>query len=830
VGCFWTDPQTKLDPHSIEAPPWNVPACDPTAGNSAEYGTVGDGGGNSCRLAFGSAAGNSGTKCGSTGQNTPADCHLLATLTFAEAAVDMNFFGIGGTCFSTMIFTSRSSQTLGDVGSDLKDIGGGEVDICGSKSGRKFEDLNGDGDDEGGEDPSLSGWTINLYEDDGDGVLEAGESTPLDTFVTDSNGEYEFTGLEPGDYIVCEVISDQAGWLQTFPTSSDSDAADCSIDSDLAPVGHAFEIEVLEDEAGNDFGNFERFDKSGTKFEDLDGDGDITEDSANTLSGWDIKIYDDVNGDGDLDSGDTLITTDATDANGDYEFPDLGPGDYIVCEVLQNGWVQTAPASGADCSFDSSLGPVGYAFSGASGTDHENNDFGNFELVEKRGTKFEDSDGDGNIAEDSANVLSGWEIRIYEDDGDGVLESGELASAVSDTTDGNGDYEFANLGPGSYIVCEVLQSGWVQTHPVSGTADCSVDSALGAEGHAFTTSSGTDHENNDFGNFELVEKRGTKFEDNDGDGDITESPDVTDVLSEWTIKIYKDVGSDPGDLDATDEFLASDTTDANGNYEFANLGPGSYVVCEVLLEGWIQTFPTSGADCTADASFGPFGYAFTTASGVDHEDNDFGNFELITKSGTKFKDTNGDGDVTGDSGLGGWTINIYEDAGTVGTLDAADTLIGTDVTDANGEYAFPSLGPGSYIVCEVAQDGWEQTLPTSGADCTFDPLNSPIGYAFTASSGVDHLDNDFANTELFRMIVITCGEATETLVVSEVDPDFTPPAAGDTDPELTIGTPPPLSGKTTAELQAYLCNLGGAQFNELPRGDYGTDTEIPDVP
>ena len=35
-------------------------------------------------------------------------------------------------------------------------------------------------------------------------------STPADTLVsstvTDSNGEYEFTGLNPGDYIVCEVI------------------------------------------------------------------------------------------------------------------------------------------------------------------------------------------------------------------------------------------------------------------------------------------------------------------------------------------------------------------------------------------------------------------------------------------------------------------------------------------------------------------------------------------------------------------------------------------------------------------------------------------------
>ena len=186
----------------------------------------------------------------------------------------------------------------------------------------------------------------------------------------------------------------------------------------------------------------------------------------------------------------------------------------------------------------------------------------------------------------------------------------------------------------------------------------------------------------------------------------------------------------------------------------------------------------------------------------------------------------GDGDLLEDTDneLEGWDIRIYEDAGTIGTLDAADVLLATDTTDANGEYEFPDLGPGSYIVCEVLQAGWDQTAPASGADCTFDPTNAPIGYAFTAQSGVDHLDNDFGNTELFRLIIITCSEANDTLVVSEVTPAFTG------SPLDTIGTPPALSGKTTAELQAYLCNLGGAQYNNLPRGTYETDTEIPKVP
>ena len=172
----------------------------------------------------------------------------------------------------------------------------------------------------------------------------------------------------------------------------------------------------------------------------------------------------------------------ATDASGEYAFEDLGPGDYIVCEVLKSGWVQTFPASGDDCSFDTALGSEGHAFSGTSGTDHLNNDFGNFELVEKRGTKFEDIDGDGDIAEDAANDLEGWDIKIWADDGTdpGVLDAGDTFIETA-TTDADGNYEFDELGPGSFIVCEVLEPGWIQTYPVTGTADCSSDSTLGAQ-------------------------------------------------------------------------------------------------------------------------------------------------------------------------------------------------------------------------------------------------------------------------------------------------------------------------------------------------------------
>ena len=75
----------------------------------------------------------------------------------------------------------------------------------------------------------------------------------------------------------------------------------------------------------------------GTKYHDRNSNG-IQDAGEEPLSGWTIFL--DTNDDGDLNTGETSTTT---DVDGNYSFVDLLPGDYIVREVIEDGWEQISP-------------------------------------------------------------------------------------------------------------------------------------------------------------------------------------------------------------------------------------------------------------------------------------------------------------------------------------------------------------------------------------------------------------------------------------------------------------------------------------------------------
>jgi hypothetical protein len=80
-----------------------------------------------------------------------------------------------------------------------------------------------------------------------------------------------------------------------------------------------------------------------------------------------------------------------------------------------------------------------------------------------------------------------------------------------------------------------------------------------------------------------------------------------------------------------------------------------------------------------------------------------------TISGIVFNDVNKNGVYdTGDTPLSGW--GVWINANTNGQPDPSGHQI---LTDANGNYSFSNLVPGTYIVDEFIPTGWTRTLPTT---------------------------------------------------------------------------------------------------------------------
>ena len=209
-------------------------------------------------------------------------------------------------------------------------------------------------------------------------------------------------------------------------------------------------------------------------------------------------------------------------------------------------------------------------------------------------------DADGNIAEDTGNPLSGWEIRAYADlNSNGILDQADYDNGIidSDTTNASGYYELT-LDPGDYIVVEVLQSTWYQSAPgtdVVGTVTTGGE-VLGQYGYAISLDSGDSDTLNNFGNYLLGSIHGFKFEDIDANGlyDGTDTPmaDVTIFIDENANGVldWTDAGGMNGVWDEG-EGERWTLTDSNGKFHFEDLLPGTYTVVEGFTDGttWMAT-------------------------------------------------------------------------------------------------------------------------------------------------------------------------------------------------------------------------------------------------
>ncbi|MBX3420035.1 MAG: hypothetical protein KF752_00625 [Pirellulaceae bacterium] len=441
-------------------------------------------------------------------------------------------------------------------------------------------------------------------------------------------------------------------------------------------------------------------DITGTIYDDVDANG-IKSAPDNTLGGWTAFVDIDQNGVlNNLPDGSSEPFA-VANAGGDYKINMVGrpSGIYRVAEVVQPGWIPTAPTS-RDVMF-------------TAGQSVDKIDFFNFAGGTIEGTIWNDLNQDG-IRDITDPGLVGWTIFLD------INTNGSLdATEPFTVTDSEGFYRFTDVPPADYEVTEILPVGW----------DTDFDIKQTAEVQALQTVT------LDFVNFSAINGAitGTVWNDQNRDGDrafdLETGLPIEPGLEGWTVFIDD---NNNGFLDVTEMSTATDTL---GNYIFPSVISGSHRVREILPSSEWSLAPGYSVQQIVNVN------ANETTSDVD-----FANFTVLNGAirGTVWNDVNRDGVrniVLGayvEPGLQGWTI--FLDMNHSGALDAGEP---TALTTADGTYLFSDLQIGEYNLIEVVPSGWE-TAPGYGDNHTVQVY-----------SGATSIAPDFANFNLSTLVLGT---------------------------------------------------------------------------
>ena len=583
-------------------------------------------------------------------------------------------------------------------------------------------DLDGDGEQDD-EEVGIEGVTLTLFDEDGN---------ELGTEVTDENGFYRFTDLLPGTYTVTISVTGPNGETITTPSTMTTTIAagehDDTLDFGYTPVkcnlvlstpnvsecfynqntgnsqatvtvtvswtdaevGDILRVTAASDSRNLPIGtvdgnaSFEflvaangSFNTLSAEIESECGVSDFFEspDPCQVVNSLGNYVWLDMDGDGrqgneeggiegvqvTLFNADTnnSITSTTTDENGFYLFDNLPDGNYFVVFGEVEDMNLTAPNEGID-ELDSDAGENGQTpiVNLSGGANNLTLDAGYYVPVTIGDYIWLDLDGDG-VQDEDENGLSGITVTLLDENGNVVATT---------TTNGNGNYTFENLPPGTYTVSvpAIGPNGETLSTPITVT---------------FTLVSGETNLDYDFGYQPVFNSIGDfVWLDMDGDG----FQDGGERGIEGVRVTLFDAN--------TDAQLEVTATDVDGFYLFDELADGSYYVVFDEMTGMGRSDADQGGDDRGDSDADENGQSHTVdlAGGEDNRDVDAGYFEGAWVGDFVWMDVNGDGiQDEGEEGLEGVILTLFDEDGNV---------IGTTVTDQNGFYEFTGLAPGTYTV------------------------------------------------------------------------------------------------------------------------------------
>ena len=354
---------------------------------------------------------------------------------------------------------------------------------------------------------------VTVYIDaNNNGQLDPGELATTATYDSGNEQDFSFSNVPVGTYCIRQVLS--SNYVQEIPF-------------DAAPV-----VTVYPNATGSAV--FWDTQKSFT--------GNITGTVTNGQPGE--TIYVDVDGNKQF-TGEPFATL---GSNGTYTIQNTYAGTYTLYQILTGGYSQLSPASNAGVTVNVPQGGTVTA------------------------STFADTSLSGAPGSVSGTVSGapGGTAVFLDVNGDGVIDDGELLTATSF----NGTFTFANVPVGSYVLQQLVPSGYTQMSP-SGNAGIAITVTAGAKltGENFvdaTITSGS--------------ISGAVFNDANGNAKF----DSTEAGLAG-ITVYNDANNnsllDPGEL--------STLTLSDGSYSFTGLAAGNYKIRAVLPSGSKQTTPAS---------------------------------------------------------------------------------------------------------------------------------------------------------------------------------------------------------------------------------------------
>ena len=502
------------------------------------------------------------------------------------------------------------------IGAHASSTGNNFGDTTGALTGSVFFDRNSNGAMDGS-DTAISGVTFTLS-----GTSASGSAVSLTT-TSDAGGNFSFNDLvapNASGYTLAETQPTAfsngqitAGTAGGSVSQTNNRVSAIALTSGTVATGYRFA------ELGTVI--------SGTVYRDTNRNG-VKDPSDVGLAGVSVALQ---------DSGNAVVATTTTAADGTYSFPPQAAGSYTVVETQPTGY-QSGPenASNSVATALTAGTPVTVDFGESAGS--------------LAGTVFLDSNNNG--AQDGGEIgLPGVTVTLT-----GTDSTGASIHTVT-TTSSSGAYSFGNLLSGTYVITETQPAAFGDGLEVLGTGN--VGGTVGNDVYsAIALPSGTQATGYNFAETGSAVS-GTVFRDENRDG--TQQPGDQGIAS-VTLTLQ----------DSSHAVVATTTTAADGSYLFGGVPAGNYFV--------VETQPAGYGSAASSPDTLPIVVPAGGAAIARFADT------VSTLSGSVYVDVNGNGvRDSGEPGINAVAITL------TGTDAAGQSVSRTATSDSSGNLVFIDL-------------------------------------------------------------------------------------------------------------------------------------------